>query len=198
MGVYSTDALLDAGMREWILHHIAEPTVRGMAEEDTRFVGVLYIGLMMTARGPQVLEFNARFGDPETQAILLRLDSDLVEALEAAIDGRLAETELRWAPGASACVVASSAGYPGSYETGFPISGLSSAAQVPGVQIFHSGTARLGGQLVTAGGRVLGVAAAAPSLEEALARAYQAMAEIHFEGIYYRRDIGHRALRRTP
>jgi phosphoribosylamine--glycine ligase len=169
-----------------------------MAEEDTRFVGVLYIGLMMTARGPQVLEFNARFGDPETQAILLRLDSDLVEALEAAIDGRLAETELRWAPGASACVVASSAGYPGSYETGFPISGLSSAAQVPGVQIFHSGTARLGGQLVTAGGRVLGVAAAAPSLEEALARAYQAMAEIHFEGIYYRRDIGHRALRRTP
>jgi len=206
MGVYSTDTLLDAGMREWILHHIAEPTVRGMAEEDTPFVGVLYIGLMMTARGPQVLEFNARFGDPETQAILLRLESDLVDALEAAIDGRLAETELRWTPGASACVVASSAGYPGSYETGFPISGLSSAGQVPGVQVFHSGSAhsgsahsgsaRLGGQLVTAGGRVLGVAAAAPSLEEALARAYQAMAEIHFEGIYFRRDIGHRALGR--
>jgi phosphoribosylamine--glycine ligase len=203
MGVYSTDALLDAGMREWILHHIAEPTVRGMAEEDTPFVGVLYVGLMMTARGPQVLEFNARFGDPETQAILLRLESDLVETLEAVIDGRLADTELHWTPGASACVVASSAGYPGSYETGFPISGLGSAAQVPGVQVFHSGSAHSGsarhaGQLVTAGGRVLGVAAAAPSLEEALARAYQAMAEIHFEGIYYRRDIGHRALRRTP
>jgi phosphoribosylamine--glycine ligase len=197
MGVYSTDTLLDAGMREWILHHIAQPTVRGMAEEDTPFVGVLYIGLMMTARGPQVLEFNARFGDPETQAILLRLESDLVEALEAAIDGRLAETELRWTPGASACVVASSAGYPGSYATGFPISGLSAAALVPGVQLFHSGTARLGGQLVTAGGRVLAVAAAASSLEEALALAYRAMAEIHFEGIYYRRDIGHRALRRT-
>jgi phosphoribosylamine--glycine ligase len=198
MGVYSTDTLLEPGMKEWILRHIAEPTVRGMAEEDTPFVGVLYCGLMMTARGPQVLEFNARFGDPETQAILLRLETDLVDALEASIDGRLAETELRWSPGASACVVASSAGYPGSYKTGFPITGLSAAARVPGVQIFHSGSDRLGSQLVTAGGRVLGVTAAAPSLEEALDRAYQAMAEIHFDGIYYRRDIGHRALRRTP
>jgi phosphoribosylamine--glycine ligase len=198
MGVYSTDTLLEPGMKEWILRHIAEPTVRGMAEEGNPFVGVLYIGLMMTARGPQVLEFNARFGDPETQAILLRLESDLVDALEASISGRLAEIELRWTPGASACVVASSAGYPGNYKTGFPIAGLSSAAQVPGVQIFHSGSARLGGQLVTGGGRVLAAAAAAPSLQEALARAYQAMAEIHFEGIYYRRDIGHRALKRTP
>ena len=196
MGVYSTDAMLDAGMKEWILRHIAEPTVRGMAEEDTPFAGVLYVGLMMTARGPLVLEFNARFGDPETQAILLRMESDLVEALEASIDGRLAETELRWAPGASACVVASSAGYPGSYKTGFPISGLDAAAQVPGVQVFHSGSAQVGSNLVTAGGRVLGVTAAASTLEEALARAYQAMAEIHFEGMYYRRDIGHRALKR--
>jgi phosphoribosylamine--glycine ligase len=188
--------MLDAGMKEWILRHIAEPTVRGMAEEDTPFAGVLYVGLMMTARGPLVLEFNARFGDPETQAILLRMESDLVEALEASIDGRLAETELRWAPGASACVVASSAGYPGSYKTGFPISGLDAAAQVPGVQVFHSGSAQVGSNLVTAGGRVLGVTAAASTLEEALARAYQAMAEIHFEGMYYRRDIGHRALKR--
>jgi phosphoribosylamine--glycine ligase len=196
MGVYSTDAMLDAGMKEWILRHIAEPTVRGMAEEDTPFAGVLYVGLMMTALGPQVLEFNARFGDPETQAILLRMESDLVEALEASIDGRLAETELRWAPGASACVVASSAGYPGSYKTGFPITGLDAAAKVPGVQVFHSGSALVGSNLVTAGGRVLGVTAAASTLEEALARAYQAMAEIHFEGMYYRRDIGHRALKR--
>jgi phosphoribosylamine--glycine ligase len=197
MGVYSTDALLDAGMTEWILRHIAEPTVSGMAAEGTPFVGVLYIGLMMTARGPQVLEFNARFGDPETQAILLRLDSDLVTALEACIDGTLDKTELRWASGAAACVVASSAGYPGSYKTGFPISGLTSASQVPNVQVFHSGSARLGGQLVTAGGRVLVAAAAAPSLEEALTRAYQAMAEIHFDGIYFRHDIGHRALKKT-
>ncbi len=144
MGVYSTDSMLDPGMNDWILHHIAEPTIRGMAEEDTPFIGVLYCGLIITARGPEVLEFNARFGDPETQAILLRLESDLVDALEACIDGRLAETEMRWSAGASACVVASSAGYPGSYETGFPITGLSAAAQVPGVEIFHSGSAQVG------------------------------------------------------
>jgi phosphoribosylamine--glycine ligase len=195
MGVYSTDELLDPGMTEWVLRHIAEPTVKGMAAEGTPFAGVLYVGLMMTARGPQVLEFNARFGDPETQALLVRLDSDLMDALEACVDGRLAETELRWTRGASACVVASSAGYPGSYKTGLPISGLGAAGQVPGVQIFHSGTTQVGGQLLTAGGRVLGVTASGDSLKEALGRAYQAMAEIHFDGIYYRRDIGHRALK---
>ena len=194
MGVYSTDALLDQNMTDWIMRHIAEPTVRGMAEEDTPFVGVLYCGLMMTPRGPEVLEFNARFGDPETQALLVRLESDLVDVLEACVYGRLAETPMRWAQGASACVVASSAGYPGSYETGKPISGLGAAAQIPGVEVFHSGTALVGGQIVTAGGRVLGVTAAADSLQEALQRAYQAMVEIQFEGIYYRRDIGHRAL----
>jgi phosphoribosylamine--glycine ligase len=196
MGVYSTDAMLDPGMTEWILRHIAVPTVYGMASEDTPFTGVLYCGLMMTARGPQVLEFNARFGDPETQAILLRLESDLVDALEACVDGRLAETALRWKPGASACVVASSAGYPGSYKTGLPINGLDEAARIPGVQVFHSGSSLADGQLLTAGGRVLGVTAAAPTLEEALARAYEAMALIHFDGIYYRRDIGHRALKK--
>ena len=198
MGVYSTDAMLDPAMTEWILRHIAVPTVYGMASEDTPFTGVLYCGLMMTARGPQVLEFNARFGDPETQAILLRLESDLVDALEACTNGRLAETELRWSPGASACVVASSCGYPGSYKTGFPITGLADAARVPGVQVFHSGSSQAGGQVLTAGGRVLGVTAAASSLEEALGRASEAMALIHFDGIYYRRDIGHRALRRKP
>ena len=196
MGVYSTDELVDAGMKEWILRHIAEPTIKGMAEEGATFKGVLYVGLMMTPRGPQVLEFNVRFGDPETQAILVRLESDLVEALEACIDGRLAETALEWSAGAAACVVASSVGYPGSYETGFPISGLSAAAEVPGVQVFHSGSTQVGGHLRTAGGRVLGVTAVGASLEEALGRAYQAMAEIHFDGMYYRRDIGHRALRR--
>ena len=195
MGVYSTDAMLDEGMTEWIVRHIAEPTVRGMAEEDAPFTGVLYCGLMMTARGPQVLEFNVRFGDPEAQAILVRLESDLIEALDAAIDGRLAETELRWARGASACVVASSAGYPGSYKTGLPITGLGAAGQAPGVQVFHAGTAQKGGQFVTAGGRVLGVTAVADTLEEALDRAYRAMDEIAFEGMYFRRDIGRRALK---
>jgi phosphoribosylamine--glycine ligase len=196
MGVYSTDTMLDAGMTEWVMHHIAIPTIRGMAAEGTPFAGVLYCGLMMTARGPEVLEFNARFGDPETQAILLRMESDLVEALEACIDGRLSETELRWTSGASACVVASSAGYPGSYKTGFPITGLDDAARLPGVEVFHSGSSLAGGQVLTAGGRVLGVTAAAPTLEEALKRAYQAIAMIHFDGIYYRRDIGHRALKK--
>jgi len=197
MGVYSTDSLLDPAMSEWILHHIAVPAVEGMAAEETPFTGVLYCGLMMTARGPQVLEFNARFGDPETQAIMVRLERDLVDVLDACIDGRLADTPLRWSPGASACVVASSGGYPGSYKNGFPISGLAAAAQVPGVQVFHAGTAQVGGQIVTAGGRVLGVTASAESLDLALARAYQAMAEISFEGMYYRRDIGHRALKET-
>jgi phosphoribosylamine--glycine ligase len=195
MGVYSTDSLLDPAMSEWILHHIAEPTVQGMAAEDTPFTGVLYCGLMMTARGPQVLEFNARFGDPETQAIMVRLESDLIDVLEACVDGRLDDTPLRWSSGASACVVASSGGYPGSYKNGLPITGLAAAVQVPGVQVFHAGTAQVGGQIVTAGGRVLGVTAAADSLDQALARAYQAMAEISFEGMYYRRDIGHRALK---
>jgi phosphoribosylamine--glycine ligase len=198
MGVYSTDELLEPAMTDWILRHIAEPTVRGMADEDTPFVGVLYCGLMMTARGPQVLEFNVRFGDPETQAILVRLESDLVTALEACADGRLSATELQWASGASACVIASSEGYPGSYKTGFPINGLDAAARIPGVQVFHSGTTRNSGQFFTAGGRVLGTTAAAATLEEALARAYEAMAEIQFDGIYYRRDIGHRAKTKKP
>jgi phosphoribosylamine--glycine ligase len=197
MGVYSTSEMLEPHMTEWIIRHIAEPTVRGMAEEGAPFAGVLYCGLMMTARGPLVLEYNARFGDPETQAIVIRLESDLVDALEACVGRRLSETELRWSPGASACVIASSAGYPGSYKTGFPIKGLSNAAQVSGVQIFHSGTQRVGTQLLTSGGRVLGVTASAESLDQALARAYQSLAEIQFDGIYYRHDIGYRALKHS-
>ncbi len=195
MGVYSTDEMLSPELRDWILHHIVQPTLDGMRAEDAPFVGVLYCGLMMTPRGPMVLEYNARFGDPETQAILVRLESDLVEALEAAVEGRLSETELRWKPGASACVVASAAGYPGSYQKGAAISGLESASAIPGVEVFHSGTAEKDGEIITAGGRVLGVTAAAPTLEQALAMAYDAMGKLHFDGIYYRHDIGHRAMR---
>ena len=198
MGAYSTDAMLDPQMRDWILHRIVYPTLDGMAAEDMPFCGVLYLGLMMTARGPMVLEYNARFGDPETQAILMRLESDLVDALQAAVEGRLSAAELRWTPGASACVVAASAGYPGSYKTGFPITGLDQAAKVPGVQIFHAGTSLSNGEIVTSGGRVLGVTAVATTLEDALDQAYKALAHIHFEGITYRRDIGHRALKQQP
>jgi len=196
MGVYSTDEMLTEEMRHWILRHIAEPTVKGMAAEGTPFKGVLYVGLMMTARGPQVLEFNARFGDPETQALMVRLESDLVEALEACIDGRLADSEMRWKPGASACVIASSAGYPGSYKTGLAIHGLEEAAKLENVVVFHSGSAQVGGEILTAGGRVLGVTASGDNLEKALARAYKALAAINFEGMYFRRDIGHRALKK--
>ena len=197
MGVYSTSEMLEPAMTEWILHHIAEPTIRGMAEENAPFTGVLYCGLMMTARGPEVLEYNARFGDPETQAILVRLESDLIDAIEACVDGRLADTELRWSSGASACVIASSAGYPGSYKTGMSITGLDAAAHTSGVEVFHSGTAKSDGQIVTSGGRVLGVTASGDTLEQALNRAYESMAQIHFDGIYFRRDIGHRALKKS-
>ena len=197
MGVYSTDAILEPEMQEWVMHHIARPTIRGMAAEETPFVGVLYIGLMMTARGPQVLEFNARFGDPETQAIVMRLESDLLAALEACVDGTLADAEFKWKPGASACVIASSGGYPGSYQTGFEITGLDAVAKMPEVQVFHSGTAFSGGKVLTSGGRVLGVTAAAPTLTEALDKAYEAVGKIQFEGMYFRRDIGHRALKKT-
>ena len=195
MGVYSTDTMLDPQMREWIMHHIVQPTIDGMAAEDTPFVGVLYCGLMMTARGPMVLEYNARFGDPETQAILVRLESDLLDGLEACVEGRLSSTEFRWRPGASACVVAASQGYPGSYTTGQVITGLDDAAKIAGVEVFHAGTSLLDGSYLTNGGRVLAVTAAADSLENALGLAYEGIGRIHFEGMYYRRDIGHRALK---
>jgi phosphoribosylamine--glycine ligase len=197
MGVYSTDAMLEAEMRDWLLHHVALPTIEGMAAEDTPFVGVLYCGLMMTARGPMVLEYNARFGDPETEAILVRLEGDLLETLTACVEGRLCGTELHWKPGASACVVAASGGYPGSYTNGHAITGIEEAARIPGVEVFHAGTSMVDGKFVTNGGRVLAVTAAADSLEAALALAYEAIGRIHFEGMYHRRDIGRRALRGT-
>ena len=197
MGVYTADGMLSASMQEWILHHIAQPTIDGMAAESTPFVGVLFIGLMMTPRGPMVLEYNTRFGDPETQAILVRLESDLFEAFEACVEGRLSDTEFRWRPGASACVVAASAGYPGAYRSGLAIDGLEQAATLPGVEVFHAGTSLDGDHYRTAGGRVLGATAAAATLEDALRMAYQAIAAIHFHGMLFRRDIGHRALKKT-
>lgn len=196
MGAYSTDTMLDPQMRDWILHHIAQKAIDGMAAEENPFVGVLYCGLMMTAKGPMVLEFNARFGDPETQTILPRLESDLVEALEACVEGRLSETEFRWRPGASACVVAASEGYPGSYTAGQLITGLDAAAQIPGVEVYHAGTSLDDGHYRTSGGRVLGVTATGASLRDALASVYEAMGRISFPGMVYRRDIGYRAIKK--
>jgi phosphoribosylamine--glycine ligase len=165
-----------------------------MKAEDQEYRGILYCGLMMTARGPMVLEFNCRFGDPETQAILLRLESDLIEALETSVEGRVSGGEFTWSDDAACCIVLASGGYPGSYETGKPISGLPEAARVPGVQIFHAGTAKRDGQVVTSGGRVLNVCARGRDLGEALGRAYQAAEQIHFDGMHYRRDIGAQAV----
>jgi phosphoribosylamine--glycine ligase len=195
MGAYSTEPLLDPQMREWLLTHVARPVISGMRAEDAEYRGILYCGLMMTARGPMVLEFNCRFGDPETQAILMRLDSDLVEALEAVIEGRVSEGDFKWSPDASVCVVVAAGGYPGSYESGKPITGLEEAAKLEGVKVFHAGTSRRDGAFYTAGGRVLGVSARAADLEAAVARAYAAVEKIRFEGMHYRKDIAARALK---
>ena len=148
---------------------------------------------MMTASGPKVLEFNTRFGDPETEAILPLLKGDLLTAFEACAEGRLSDHQLRWHEGASACVVAASGGYPGKFSGGYEISGLAEAAQVPDVTIYHAGTAAKDGRIVTAGGRVLCVAATGETLDAALQRCYAALSVVKFDGMYYRRDIGHRA-----
>ena len=201
MGAYSTDQLLDGTMREWLVTHVAQPVVDGMAAEGMPFSGILYCGLMMTARGPMVLEFNTRFGDPETQAVLMRMESDILDMFLAASplpgeQGHVMETVMEWKPGASVCVIAASAGYPGSFTTGLEVTGLDHAAQIAGVEVFHSGTAVVEGKYLTTGGRVLGATAAASDLKQALALAYEALGKIHFDGIYYRHDIGHRALKK--
>jgi len=195
MGAYSTDALLDPQMREWLLTHVARPVIAGMRAEDAEYRGILYCGLMMTARGPMVLEFNCRFGDPETQAILMRLESDLVDALEAAIEGRVSDGDFKWSAEASVCVVVAAGGYPGSYEAGKEITGLEEAAKMEGVKVFHAGTSKRDGALYTAGGRVLGVSARGGDLETAVGRAYSAAEKIRFEGMHYRKDIAASALK---
>ncbi len=196
MGAYSTPNIVDDTMRDWLVNHIAKPVIEGMKAEGAEYKGVLYCGLMMTARGPMVLEFNCRFGDPETQPILMRLESDLVEAIEASIEGRVSEGDFRWSEDASVCVVMSSGGYPGTYAVGKRISGLDEATRVEGVKVFHAGTSKRDGEYYTSGGRVLGVTARAAELKTAVARAYEACGKIGFEGAHYRKDIGARALKK--
>jgi phosphoribosylamine--glycine ligase len=194
MGAYSTQTIVDDKMRDWLVHHIAQPVVAGMKAEGAEYKGILYCGLMMTAaRGPMVLEFNCRFGDPETQPILMRLESDLVEALEASIQGRVSDGDFRWSPDASVCVVIASGGYPGTFEAGKKIAGLEEAGAVEGVKVFHAATSKRDDVYFTSGGRVLGVTARAPDLKTAVDRAYAAVSNIGFEGMHYRKDIAARA-----
>ena len=196
MGAYSTETILDDQMREWLIQHVARPVVAGMKAEGAEYKGILYCGLMMTARGPMVLEFNCRFGDPETQPILMRLESDLLDALEASVEGRVSEGDFKWSADASVCVVMASGGYPGSYEAGKKIIGIDEADKLEGVKVFHAGTSKRDGAYYTAGGRVLGVTARAADVQSAVDRAYAAVAKIGFEGAHYRKDIGARALKK--
>jgi phosphoribosylamine--glycine ligase len=196
MGAYSTATILDDKMRDWLVTHIAKPVVAGMKAEGAEFKGVLYCGLMMTARGPMVLEFNCRFGDPETQPILMRLESDLVEALEASVDGRVSEGDFKWSSDAAVCIVMAAGGYPGTYEAGKKIVGLEEAGQLEGVKVFHAGSTLHDGAYYTGGGRVLGVTARAADVQSAVDLAYSAVAKIGFEGAHYRTDIAHRALKK--
>jgi phosphoribosylamine--glycine ligase len=169
---------------------IVIPTIDAMAKEGAPYRGVLFVGLMVTGDGPMVLEYNCRFGDPECQVLMARLGSDLLPPLLAAARGEPLTAPIAWGPEAAVCVTLASGGYPGRYATGLSIDGLEAAETVPGVHIFHAGTAERDGRLVTAGGRVLSVTATAPALGTASARAYEAVGRIRFEGLHYRRDIG--------
>jgi phosphoribosylamine--glycine ligase len=188
MGAYSDSDLLTSGERTRILEQIVNPILH-----RTRFTGFLYAGLMLTAEGPKVLEFNVRMGDPETQPLMMRLDCDWAEALLASATGNLRDEHLRWSPDPATCVVLASKGYPGTYQTGHPITGIEHG---PGTHTFHAGTALAPHGLVTAGGRVLGVTARGGNLQASIAKAYEAAAKISFEGMHYRKDIGARGRKR--
>lgn len=194
MGAYSPAPFLSDSALQEVGRQIIDPWLAGCLEEKIDFRGILYPGVMLTKDGPKVLEFNARFGDPETQAYLTRLENDLVELLEASIDGTLHGVQLHWRPDASVCVVMASGGYPGAYAKGKPIEGLDAAAKLDHTKVFHAGTAWRGDKVVTHGGRVLGVTAWAKDLGAAQAKAYAAVAQIRFEGSFYRRDIAAKGL----
>lgn len=182
---YYTDEIAEECMRTIFL-----PTMEAMNKEGRTFKGCLYFGLMLTPKGPKVIEYNARFGDPETQVVLPRLETDLVDIVEAVCNETLSDLEIKWKDGAAACVVMASGGYPGSYQKGIEIEGLDENGQVEGATVYHAGTAQKDGKLVTNGGRVLGVTATGDTLESALEQAYAAVKKIHFDGVHYRKDIG--------
>lgn len=196
MGTYCPTPFLSEQQLAHVHRSIVEPWLQGCAAEGIDYRGILYPGLMLTADGPKVLEFNARFGDPETQVYLARLESDLAELLLASAEGRLDHCELRWKPGTAVCVVMASGGYPGAYAKGKPITGLDSVQDSPEVKVFHAGTVLAEGRVVTSGGRVLGVTGLGKDLAEAQSRAYGAVERIRFEGAQYRKDIGAKAQQR--
>lgn len=196
MGAYSTDSILSSELRQRILNEIIKPTISGMAFEGHPYQGILYAGLMINSGEPRVLEFNVRFGDPEAQVVLPRLETDLLAILTSLAQGNLDIDSLRWSNDAVVCVVIASSGYPGSYEKGKEISGLDLAEEGENTTVFHAGTDLNNGKIVTAGGRVLGVTSTAPSLDGGIMRAYEAVNKIHFDGMYYRRDIAGKGLKK--
>ena len=195
MGAYSPTPVVSDKMLATIERDVLVPAVDGLVREGIDYKGVLYAGLMLTTNGPKVLEFNCRFGDPETQPIMMRLQSDLFEVMVAVVEGRLHKIQLQWDPRPAMCVVATSKGYPGKYPTGLPITGIEKADAMPDVKVFHSGTKSAEGKVVTDGGRVLAVTALGSTIREAQKRAYEAIAHVQFDGMHYRRDIGRQALR---
>jgi len=194
MGAYSPAPALTPRLLKKVTDEILLPIVQAMERENCFYQGVLYAGLMLTKDGVKVLEFNARFGDPETQPLLMRLQSDIVPLFEACIDGDLAGHSITWNGQASVCVIMASEGYPGAYPKGLPITGLEEAARMDGVMVFHSGTKRSNGNIETNGGRVLGVTAMAEDIGSAIAQAYKAVDKISWSGARYRKDIGNRAI----
>lgn len=196
MGAYSPAPVVTEDMLAVVKAQVLQPVVDEMARRGIQYKGVLYAGLMLTASGPKVLEFNCRFGDPETEVILPRLATPLLQALEACRDGTLDSASIQWDKRAAACVVMVSGGYPESYPKGLPISGLDEASTLPDVVVFHAGTSEKDGQIVTNGGRVLTVAALGSGIKEAVATAYKAVVKISFDGAGYRSDIAYRALAR--
>ena len=194
MGAYSPTPVVSPRMLGEIERTILVPMVDGLVRQGIEYKGILYAGLMLTLNGPKVLEFNCRFGDPETQPLMMRFKSELLEVMLAVAEGRLDQMDLKWDPRPALCVVMTSGGYPGSYMSGKPITGVEQADAMPDVKVFHSGTRLAGSTLVTDGGRVLGVSAVGANVAEARKRAYAAVEKIHFEGMHYRKDIAHQAV----
>ena len=192
MGAYSPAPVFTDLIRQKVRDNIMFPLVRAMKAEGRPYQGIIYAGLMLTKLGPKILEFNARFGDPETQPLLVRMESDIVPLFEACIDGILEQCDLKWKPETSVCVVMAAKGYPGSYEKGKEISGLDEAGALPDVVVFHAGTKGEGGKVLTNGGRVLGITATGPDTPSAIAKAYEAVNKIKWDGIHYRKDIAAR------